>query len=570
VTKQGMPQGCISRYIHRNFGISTDGKLINTRHKKQLSPGEFCLERSKETGKPVAITCNACEKTGCIQLCCPRGQILVDDPDWGPQRCQNAPPPRICKDLPSHHKDNKPNFHTYRHIHHTKDFVLMDSVAGMKPSYSKFSCKPDTKTHQYHLMSADTLFQTMDIHHNGTLEAFEPDNNFTYYNQEEYCFVHQEETVIQFADEEPLEQVGSNLSHGFMVCIKAEKKREGEHFTTIFYPTALLISSVFLMLTFITYILDPDLHKPLFGKITIGFVTNLLVAFLSMSYMYISKHFSHSLVPQSGPCITVGYIILYTFTAFFFWMNAMAINICLKFSAIMAQGTSSDNTKLFCNIFYAQGSPLVLCLIIAAVDVLGPCEVVRPNMGLVQCFLGAPRDEESRNYFASARFVFFDSILLVIQLVNIVLFIVTVVYLAAHWKKSSQLTRTGESAFSGGDHRGNFLIVLKLFMIMGIQWVGEVISQIFTHQDSEGKYLTLRLICDTPNLFTGVLIFIVLVCKKKTVQRVRSRISRNTSKYSQSSGSMFDRTRDTLVSGERDSSRRERIPLAEMKSRNLS
>ena len=103
---------------------------------------------------------------------------------------------------------------------------------------------------------------------------------------------------------------------------------------------------------------------------------------------------------------------------------------------------------------FVQGTPLLICLVIAAVDALAPCSVVLPNMGLVDCFLGAPKDEESLSYFGSAHFIYLNSILMVIQFINIILFIVTVFFLASHWKKSSQLTKTG-------DHRGNFLIVIK-------------------------------------------------------------------------------------------------------------
>jgi hypothetical protein len=34
-----------------------------------------------------------------------------------------------------------------------------------------------------------------------------------------------------------------------------------QDFTLIFYPVALLLSSLFLLLTIISYLLDPDLHR---------------------------------------------------------------------------------------------------------------------------------------------------------------------------------------------------------------------------------------------------------------------------------------------------------------------
>ena len=46
------------------------------------------------------------------------------------------------------------------------------------------------------------------------------------------------------------------------------------------------------------------------------------------------------------------------------------------------------------------------------------------------------------------------------QIANVVFFLVTVFFLVDHWRTASTLTKSGEN-------RGNFLIVIKLFFIMG-------------------------------------------------------------------------------------------------------
>ena len=76
----------------------------------------------------------------------------------------------------------------------------------------------------------------------------------------------------------------------FRFCLKEDKQKDGEKFTFIFYPAALLVSSLFLFLTLIAYLMDPELHRPLFGKITLGFVCNNLVAYLCLSFVYLSSH----------------------------------------------------------------------------------------------------------------------------------------------------------------------------------------------------------------------------------------------------------------------------------------
>ena len=162
-----------------------------------------------------------------------------------------------------------------------------------------------------------------------------------------------------------------------------------QDFTFIFYPIALTISSIFLLATILVYIIDPDLHKPLFGKITLSFVINNLIAYICLIGQYLGEYFE-SLATNSFTCILTGYLILYTFTTFMFWINAMAANIFFKFSSIMRSSSENSGVKFVLYLVYAQGAPLLLCLVVLLMDLKGPCSLVRPNMGVAHCFLGDP------------------------------------------------------------------------------------------------------------------------------------------------------------------------------------
>ena len=79
----------------------------------------------------------------------------------------------------------------------------------------------------------------------------------------------------------------------FRFCYKEEIQKEGKAFTFIFYPAAILVSALFLLLTLIAYVIDPDLHKPLFGKITLGFVCNNLIAYLCLAFVYLGANYRY-------------------------------------------------------------------------------------------------------------------------------------------------------------------------------------------------------------------------------------------------------------------------------------
>merc|ERR1712079_420416 len=65
------------------------------------------------------------------------------------------------------------------------------------------------------------------------------------------------------------------------------------------YPVAIFISDFFVLLTLVTYCLVSEYRTNLFGRITIGFLINVLL----------------------------GYLIQHTHIALFFWMSAMALHI---------------------------------------------------------------------------------------------------------------------------------------------------------------------------------------------------------------------------------------------------
>ena len=128
----------------------------------------------------------------------------------------------------------------------------------------------------------------------------------------------------------------------------------------------------------------------------------------------------------------------------------------------------------------------------------------RPHMGTSQCFLGKPWGEhlEETNqttgqwtaFFYSPEFIYFYSVVLALQAANVIFFLLTVYYLVQHWRNSAGIIKT--------ETKGNFIIVLKLFFIMGIPWLGEFISHLTTHKNGPESSVVYRLVFDFLNLFT--------------------------------------------------------------------
>ena len=64
-------------------------------------------------------------------------------------------------------------------------------------------------------------------------------------------------------------------------------------------------------------------------------------------------------------------------------------------------------------------------------------------------------------FFSSTEFLYFHSIIIILQASNIFFFLLTVYYLVDHWRNSAAIIKS--------ETKGNFLVVLKLFFIMGAE-----------------------------------------------------------------------------------------------------
>ena len=151
-----------------------------------------------------------------------------------------------------------------------------------------------------------------------------------------------------------------------------------------------------------------------------------------------------------------------------------------------------------------QGMPLILCVAVALIEKFGSCEMTLPNMGIAQCFLGTPwgeqwaQNNDSRGqwtaFFSTPEFIYFYSVVLALQAANIMFFLGTVYCLVEHWRNAAGIIKS--------ETKGNFIIVIKLFFIMGIPWLGEFISHLITHQHGPENTFQFRLVIDLLNLLT--------------------------------------------------------------------
>lgn len=67
-----------------------------------------------------------------------------------------------------------------------------------------------------------------------------------------------------------------------------------------------------------------------------------------------------------------------------------------------------------------------------------------------------------------------------------------------------------------------FMLYLKLFIVMGVNWLTEIISWALGSDGSDGSFLWCM--TDIGNSLQGVLIFLIFVCKKRVLKLLNKKL----------------------------------------------
>ncbi|XP_014254266.1 G-protein coupled receptor Mth2-like isoform X2 [Cimex lectularius] len=268
----------------------------------------------------------------------------------------------------------------------------------------------------------------------------------------------------------------------------------------IIYCIGMIISIPFLLVTLIIYVILRPYHS-IDGHILLRHVFPIFLSYVTLVIVQVFSDYL-SLVQ----CIFLGFAVQFFFLATFFWLNVMCIDIYWAFSGIKLRGTASerDRKKLLAYSFYAWGMPLIILAVTVGVDYsdsIPSSSIFKPNMGKDRCFFKG----------RTATWTYFYGPMAVILFSNLILFSITAYRIWRHRRETAQSFHRGDSRRHDGNESERFNLYLKLFLVMGINWISELISFMF------GKDVPQYLwyITDITNTLQGVFIFLIFVWKKR-------------------------------------------------------
>ncbi|XP_043522250.1 G-protein coupled receptor Mth2-like [Frieseomelitta varia] len=310
------------------------------------------------------------------------------------------------------------------------------------------------------------------------------------------------------------------------ICFDENEKEdedENEDNVKAIISTVLMgISCIFLLLTLIVYVCLPVLQN-LHGKTLMCHVSSLLTAFFC--HTVIQWLSNDKLGEDVVLCYILGYILLFAFLSAFSWLNVMCFDIWETFGRV--RGTvirgRSQNKRFAFYCIYAWGLPIFitfLCIMADKVHVL-PTNM-EPHFGEKRCWF--------EKYISHGEIIFFSAPVGVQLIMNIVFFIFTAEECNKVKAEISRVSSSDPRRKRFHADKTKFIMNVKLFTVMGISWIGEIISSLLN------KYTTLQYkeeffyVPDVINSLQGVSIFVLFVVKRRVHEALRKRLGHGGSK----------------------------------------
>lgn len=287
---------------------------------------------------------------------------------------------------------------------------------------------------------------------------------------------------------------GNDTTPQLSALICYVRVEESNHY--LLSSTCMLISCFFIVLTVAVYACLP---RNLHAMVLMAYLLSFLVGFIFMATMQILL--LKDMIPLEL-CFAFTFIIYYSLLSAFFWLNIMCFDIWYTFSGKRspAGGPSSARARFISYSIYAFGVPAILTALLAILEFsIDPNKSKwLPRLALQGCFIA----EDSK-------LLYFYGPIVILCVANMIFFVLTAL-------KIAETKRQAQKVLNKKDKQ-RFSLYIKLFVVMGINWILEVVSYKYP------KFENIWMVTDAYNVLVGLIIFIIFVCKKKTFVLLKER-----------------------------------------------
>lgn len=272
------------------------------------------------------------------------------------------------------------------------------------------------------------------------------------------------------------------------------------------------ISFIFLLLTLIVYVCLPVLQN-LHGKTLMSHVASLMLGYLCLCVSPWLKDVKENTVF----CSASGFLLLFSFLSAFSWLNVMCFDIWRTFGRFQGTFTRDRNHGkrflLYC--LYAWGLPMFITV-----------SAILDDQFLILPEFLRPRFKENCWFQKYGDILYFKSVIIIQFIMNIAFFIMTAKQCS---KVKAELKKVTTDSSDPRNkqflaNKSKFIMNVKLFIVMGLSWIGEIISSMFENYAPFKYQNQVFYPTDICNCIQGLLIFMLFVVKHRVYQALRKRL----------------------------------------------
>jgi len=272
----------------------------------------------------------------------------------------------------------------------------------------------------------------------------------------------------------------------------------------------LFISVLSLFVSLVLHMVVPELRASMFTWMKISHLLSMQVWYIVMFTVFVSR--TQIVINHSLACKILGYLLQYFMMASFFWVNVMSLDIWRTFRHMRGYGSMverslSKRRRFMYYSLYAWGCPLVVSIItMTAQHLPGQYRqyIYTPGIGEESCFLKTDL----------GKFFYFFLPVSVLIALNIIFF------LLASWSLAFGVWAPAANDRIKRRTTQRFMIVVELFFIMGLNWIGEIVTWAVSWGYGTRAWQA-ALFFDIVNALQGFIIFVIVVMKSRIIKSIK-------------------------------------------------
>ncbi|XP_075978093.1 G-protein coupled receptor Mth2-like [Anticarsia gemmatalis] len=456
-----------------------------------------------------------CKNKNCIAKCCPINQIML--PKGGPViPCYEKQPKNTIINKLTHYS----YVNVYKRDEKSKRLLNSTNLESHFVFVRNNMLSDGSKTKWRLFNDCETV-----IMEDGSLVSSSPNDMCDNVEKLEYCV----EYVMQQKPKANNETKGKLFATmGYWILTDEDPDGHKKH---AFKASGMLISSFCMLLVLLVYSLLPNLQN-IVGKILMAYLFSLIVTFVTKAVQLI-------IFRNIGDkeCRIISAILYFFLLSSFFWSNIMSFDLwwtirgSRKNRAIHRQG---ELIKFLWYCLSSFGTSLLITFAALSIDLYATSVDIYHKPPFKSCFAGA------------------KPILLYVQIpiavltgINFILFLMTAYNI---WLVKRAVSNTSDSRNTKSSEN-RFVIYIKLSVLMGVSWLLEIVPDM-----TIVPYVFVNFF----NMFIGVAIFYILVCKKSIIIQLCKRFNIGKNLVTRLESSRFSKrnTQSSTISAKSRRSRR--------------